>query len=258
MTTINLEGLRILNTRPEAQADSLNQMISAAHGLPLSCPALGIVATAPTWLAHLPEWTEVDQALFTSVNAVNQAFQCFAHHRLTWPSTIHTTAIGQSTAGAMRALQVRVDNIPEFADSEHLLKLPAFQHVQDKTLLLFKGEGGRTLIAETLTARGARLIELAVYRRTMPCLDQSQLNAWWRNKEVDIILFTSQQAMHNIFCLFGNEAHAWLSRIPCIVISERLAEAATLLGMQTIITCRLDTIMTTLQQFNKGLTHGKK
>ncbi len=92
----------------------------------------------------------------------------------------------------------------------------------------------------------------------MPKLNSGQLYSLWHNKAVDIILFTSQQAMHNIFTLFGEDAHAWLCSVPCLVISERLKNEAALLGIQTIIVSTPETILTTLYEFNQGLIDGRK
>ena len=106
-------------------------------------------------------------------------------------------------------------------------------------------------LTNTLLNRGAKLTSLAVYRRALPQVSQQELLSLWREDSVDIILFTSQQAMQNIFTLFGKHTHDWLRGKPCLVISERLANAAALLGMQTIITSRHDLILNSLKLYNK-------
>ena len=106
-------------------------------------------------------------------------------------------------------------------------------------------------ITKTLLARGANLISVNVYRSILPNTEQKFIHSLWHDDQVDIILFTSQQAMHNIFTLFGEAARVWLCSKPCLVISERLAEAAFTLGMRTIIVSRYDTILNTLEQYNK-------
>jgi uroporphyrinogen-III synthase len=265
MTRFNLQGLRILNTRPLPQADELNLKIRSAKGIAINCPALMIMPTPiqdrevhRSWLDYLPPLKNVTHALFISANAVTHGLNGLAQQKINWPPHIHVIAIGEGTARALQQQGIRVDSMPSIADSEHLLKLDSLQEVQHKTILLFKGEGGRPLIADTLQQRGAHLILLNVYQRVMPTINKEQLDSWWRDRAVDIILFTSEQAMQNIFTLFGEHAHAWLRQTPCLVISKRLAEVAASAGIQKVIICSTETIIDALHQFNKGLTHGKK
>lgn len=258
---VNLAGLRVLNTRPLEQAKELSKQLIQAGGKVLSCPALEIVASESGWLQALPALQEVAQAIFTSANAVNFCFPVLAQHAVCWPGAIKVTAIGQGTAEALKQQKIRMDHIPDTASSEDLLALDSLQQVQDQHILLFKGEGGRTLLRETLQQRGARLQEICVYKRLSPVPDPLQsgkISDIWLNQAVDIILFTSQQAMHNLFALFGEKAHPWLRQTPCLVISQRLAEAASNLGIKNIIICCPETIIPTLDQFRQGLAHDQR
>ncbi len=218
---------------------------------------MAIESNEKTWFSSLPDLVTVDQAIFISGNAVKYCFKTLAEHKLTWPSSIEVIAVGQATAQNLMNHGIRVNSVPSHATSEDLLTLAAMQKIKGKIVLLVKGEGGRTLISETLQARGAHLISLAVYRRVMPAHEQQDLHSIWQDNAVDIILFTSQQAMNNIFTLLGKNAHTWLCNKPCLVISERLAKLASLLGIHTVIISRPETILTTLHQFNQGLIHGQ-
>ena len=253
----SLRGLRVLNTRPAEQAKALSQAIEAAGGQAIECPALVISSIEKDWLSSLPELNQVEQAIFVSANAADYCLKELVKKQLPWPDSIRVIAVGQATARTLTNYGIRVDFIPEVADSEHLLALEILQTVTKKTILLFKGEEGRTLIAETLSARGAKLFIFEVYKRLKPRIDPKHLYSLWHNDAVDIILFTSQQAMQNIFLLFGKEAYDWLCSKPCLVISKRLAKEASLLGIQTIIVSTPATILETLHQFKQGLIHGQ-
>lgn len=254
---MNLKGLHVLNTRPLNQARALSQEIEDAGGISIECPALEIRPKAKTWFAKLPDLTKVNKAIFISANAVNYFFTILKQEKYQWPSTIKLIAVGEATAAALQKQGVRADFIPTRADSETLLNLPTLQKPKDELILLIKGEQGRNLIAETLKARGAQLHSCEVYKRILPKTDPQQLDSLWQNETVDIILFTSQQAMHNLFILFGKKARAWLCSTPCLVISKRLAEEAALLGIQTIIVAEPKMILIRLHQFNQGLIHGQ-
>jgi uroporphyrinogen-III synthase len=248
--------LRVLNTRPLKQAKALTQLIEAAGGIAVECPALAIEPSDKTWVDALPDLKTVETALFISANAVDCCFRVLEPEQ--WPASIQVLALGEATAQALMHYGLAVDLIPDQADSEHLLALSVLQAVNAKTLLLFKGEGGRTLIAKTLAARGANLHCIETYRRCLPKIDPKWLDALWRNERVDIILITSQEAMHNLFTLFGKAAHSWLCSRPCLVFSERLAREAALLGIEEIIVTEPKNILTRLHQFKQGFIHGNK
>ncbi len=248
-----LTGLRILNTRPQEQGKRLSQAINAAGGTSIDLPALTIEPTSADWLNDMPDLRTVHQAIFISTNAVNCYFTVLEQYQLVWPQDILVFAIGKASASALTARGVRVDHVPTIADSEHVLQLDALQQVQNHVLLLIKGENGRPVITESLRTRGAHVIELAVYRRGLPKVCTEQLNSLWQENKVDIILFTSQQAMHNLFLLLGEQARDWLCSKPCLVISKRLAEAASSLGIQTIYISSHETLLNSLYDYNQGL-----
>lgn len=254
MNTHQLNGLRILNTRPLEQGKALSQAITDAGGIAIEFPTISIEATHADWFSRLPELTQIKQAIFISTNAVNYFFNRLDRHDVDWPSSIQIIAVGKASGEALSMRGLTSHHIPAIADSEHLLALNTLQQIKHQTILLIKGEGGRPLIAETLCSRGAHLVSLPVYRRVLPELSEQYINSLWHDDAVDIILFTSQQSMSNLFTLFGKEAHAWICSKPCVVISERLSKEAALLGMRTIITSRYDVIPSTL----KRILHDKQ
>lgn len=242
----SLCGLRILNTRPQGQAQKLSQEITKAGGVAIECPALELVASDNKWLDSLPDLNQVHHAIFVSPNAVHFALSHLRQNNIKWLDRINTIAIGKGTAKALNSFQIQANDIPEIPDSEHLLTLKTLEQLKNQTVLLFKGEGGRTLIEESLTARGAELFSLVVYQRKMPVISPQLIYSLWHDDAVDIILFTSEQSMHNLFKMFEQESHDWLRHKPCLVISERLAREASLLGMKKIIISHPDRMISTL------------
>jgi uroporphyrinogen-III synthase len=260
---MRLHGLRILNTRPVAQAQSLNEAIQAAGGISITCPAIEIKASRTPWLNHLPPLSSLQQIIFISANAVNYFFEALAPKALIWPETITFIAIGQATAQSLAQWIQFPIHVPSIANSEHLLQLSSLQHIQGQNIVLVRGEKGREEIAQQLLYRGARLISLPVYRRVLPKLSQAMLSSLWHKDAVDIILFTSEQAMRQLFALFGKKAHAWLCNKPCVVISERLVKVARSLGLQHILLSPYDELLLSLEQYSttlqkKGFFHAKK
>jgi len=254
MTIYNLKGLRVLNTRPLDQAHLLSESIKNFGGAVINCPAIRIAPPSQPWLAELPDLGSISYIIFTSANAVN--FSCPSLPP--FPNKIQVIAIGEATSNALKQYGINADYIPAVANSENLLSWPPLQAIAQQNILLIKGTGGRSLISDTLKRRGANLIELAVYQRLKPQINQQVVDRWWRNDAVDIILFTSHQIMQNIFMLFGEEAHSWLRGKPCVVLGERLAKEAARLGMKKIIISKPESILEALHQYNQGLIHGQQ
>lgn len=253
----SLKGLRILNTRPEKQAQELSQKIMAAGGIAIACPTIEIKATPDTWVTLLPNLNHVNHAIFISANAVYHCFTQLKLQNISWPTHIKTIAIGRGSEQALKELNIQVNAIPEVPDSEHLLSLDILQQIKNQTVLLFKGEGGRVLIEQGLLLREAHVITLEVYKRVMPIIRRQFIDSIWQDNLVDIILLTSEQSIHNLFKMFHQEAHDWLQEKPCLVISERLAKSAALFGMKKIIISHPDGMMNTLLDYYQGFIHGQ-
>lgn len=249
-----------MNTRPEGQNATLSNAIRMAGGVSIELPAITIESTFPEWLTKMPELSTMQQAIFISPNAVKYFFEklTIAPKQIHWPESIHVIAIGESTASALRAYGVEKVQIPAIAESEYLLELNAMQNVLHQNILLVKGEEGRAEISTVLSTRGACVIPLSVYRRTLPNLSTAVFAPLWQNDAVDIILFTSQQAIHNIIALLGKDAYPWLCQKPCLVISERLANIAASLGLKNSIVARIERLMDALHDFKKGTPYVNK
>lgn len=103
------------------------------------------------------------------------------------------------------------------------------------------------MIADKLLANGAILTQLEVYKRTLPKIDKLLVKSIWQDDAVDIILFTSKQAMLNTFAIFGDHAKNWLQNKTCLVISARLAAEAQKLGIKQVIQASYNKIIEALE-----------
>ncbi len=161
--TLPLDGVTIVVTRPAAQASRLLELARAAGAACVPYPTLQIdpIALDDATCARLQSraW---DWAIFTSANAVESALeQCPA------PLAARHAAVGRATARALEQHGITVDACPESANSEGLLELQEFAALAGRGVLLVKGSGGRELLRDALRARGADVLELAVYRRSV-------------------------------------------------------------------------------------------
>jgi len=227
-----LRDQRIVVTRPAHQAHTLIALIENAGGQALTLPLLRIETI------HTPRWPEAQTApfdwiIFTSVNAVESAFA--SSHAAKLRTAKHYAAIGRATADALAAQGIAVACLPATGfNSEALLAEAPFQTIIGQSVLLIKGEGGRTVLAHTLRERGAMLSVFEVYRRLPP--DAVHVEQWceWLAQGVDAITLTSGEAYEHLVAMTPASLGPRLFAVPLAVVSERLAAQARATGFAQI------------------------
>ncbi len=227
-----LENVRVLVTRPVQQAQRLCALIEGRGGQAVLYPVLEITEPEdPAALAHIIErLDDFDIAIFISVNAVNQALNLILAQR-PLPLHLRLATVGMRTAQELEQFGLRADICPsERFNSEALLELAEMQEVAGKNIVIFRGEGGREFLADTLKQRGALVEYAQVYRRAKPQADCGRLMNILESGNIDIITVTSNEGLCNLFELAGAEGQPRLRRIPLAVISERTAMLARELG----------------------------
>ena len=230
-----LDGLRVLVTRPAHQAGPLAQRIQEAGGVARLFPVVEIVD--PEDLLPLNRVVDrldsFDLAIFISPNAVNRAMDHILSRR-TLPTRLRLACVGRGSARELQRLGY-TDVITPLAraDSEALLALPALRTVAGKKIVIFRGDGGRAVLGDGLTARGASVEYVECYRRIQPLTDASSLIADWRQGKVDVVSVTSTQGLKNLYALMGEVGRSCLLNTPIVVLSERTARACRELGFTT-------------------------
>ena len=163
-----LAGLTIVVTRPRQQGESTAKALRRAGASVVELPVLEIAPMACTIDADT--FAKAYAAIFVSANAVEHGVPCLrAHGDL--PGKILIAAIGHATARALNdAGFTDVVTPPQSIDSEGLLAMPQLQPAQvaGQHVILVRGKsagGGRGLLEETLTARGAKVVAVECYER---------------------------------------------------------------------------------------------
>jgi uroporphyrinogen-III synthase len=230
MTTASLlSGLTIVVTRPRDQADGLAQRIEQAGGKPVLFPLLEIegVSDDSALREQLSLLHQTDLAIFISPNAVR--FGLAATGRL--PSNVRVAAVGQGSARALHEAGITQVIVPtERFDSEGLLALPELQNVAGKRVMIFRGDGGRELLGDTLKARGAAVEYVTCYLRSKAELDAVALLA----AKPDAITVTSSEAVKHLSGMLDADQRRVICAIPLFVPHPRIAEAARQQGWQHV------------------------
>ncbi len=229
----SLAGTRVLVTRPAEQAHKLVQLIEAAGGIAIKFPTIKIdePSDRAALIERINELSGADIAIFVSTNAVNMAMPLIAGRYWPLPQQLQIACIGQGTADALKRFGVHAPLVPhERFDTEAFLGLPALQDVRDKRIIIFRGEGGRELLAQRLRSRGADVQYAECYRRVLPGEDAAALLLRWARGEIDVVTATSVEALQNLVAIVGEAGRAPLLQTPIVVISQRVAATCRKLG----------------------------
>lgn len=232
-----LAGCGIVVTRPAAQAASLAEAIRAAGGHAILFPVIEILDPADIQpLIDVVDRIETcSLAIFISPNAVVRAMSQITARR-TWPPGLRAAAIGKGGVKALQRFGINEVIVPTRSfDSEGLLALPQLQTVAGQRVVIFRGDGGRELLGDTLTARGAQVEYVECYRRARPHADAAPLLKAWAHDEVHAITVTSSEGLRNLFEMVGEPGLSWLRRTPVFVPHPRIAAAARELGCGQVI-----------------------
>lgn len=234
--TAELQGMGILVTRPAHQARHLADLIAAAGGEAILFPTLEILdAGNPQVLDDLIDRLDrFDLAIFISPNAVHRGMALIRARR-ELPPQLAIAAVGSGSRKELERHGVeQVISPPARFDSEGLLELPEFQDMRGRRVVIFRGEGGREALGDTLAARGAQVEYAECYRRAKPAADAAPLLQRWAAGRVQAVTVTSGECLRNLFDLLGEAGQQWLKGTPLFAPHERIAAAARGAGVEQV------------------------
>ncbi|MBT6579431.1 MAG: uroporphyrinogen-III synthase [Cellvibrionales bacterium] len=261
MTISNLK-MRVLVTRPAGQADRLVDVLEDA-GITVSClPLLHLKAvTEAEKIAAIKKQllllSQQDFVIFISSNAVKYTAEFLAQHDLKWPSSLPCIPIGGATAKAIEDLGWLLDRVDECingrinkcdteSSNEEEKKLSAYssekllvelsqRDVGEKRITIFRGEGGRELLADNLTSRGASVAYCEMYKRQHPNYSSEQFEQAL-GQNLAAILFASGETLENFYRhIQRDELQVMVEDVPMIVPSERIKNLAEHKGFNNIL-----------------------
>ncbi|MBU1235986.1 MAG: uroporphyrinogen-III synthase [Gammaproteobacteria bacterium] len=231
-----LEGRNIVVTRPAGQATHLADALIERGAKPILFPVLAIFdVDDPAPLQEIAiRLDEFDWACFVSPNAVEKALGAILVRR-DWPAGLRAATVGKSSEMALAKFGVEDVVAPQGKfDSEALLDLPDLQDVAGKRVVIFRGDGGRELLGDTLKQRGAEVEYVACYRRDRPALDPAPLIKLWGDGRLDAVTVTSSEGLRNLVDMVGKLGQTWLKKTPLFVPHQRIAGLARALGCHEV------------------------
>ena len=225
--------MTVLVTRPGSEGQSLCQQLADEGIQAIHHPLIRIVdnpllSDLSTQLSHS------DIIIAVSHHAVTAAQSILSKTSSIWPSSPLYLGVGQKTAHVLSKVCKQKVNYPQVSDSEHLLKLTELNGVNNKFILILRGNGGRELIRDSLLNRGAQVSYCETYRREyIPICDHNTYQTWI-NRKTSKVVITSQEQLEYLCSITPDEYLAWLSTRQLFVPSQRIADRAQQLGFSNV------------------------
>lgn len=266
MATDSLAKLKVLITRPSGRGRELCQQLRERGATVLHIPMLEIAPLDAT--AHseatlcetmrraknaVLELDRYNALIFISVNAVHHGMALVEEYWPQMPAGQEYFAIGEATAQALRDHHLSPTAAGAAMNSEALLAHPSLKHLPHQRVAIFRGLGGRETLAETLTARGARVDYIECYQRLTPQLEAQDLIQRLAEANINCSVVNSGESLENLSALLP-AGHALYSQ-PVILPSDRVAALARKLGYARAIVAENASQDATLKALAKLAQH---
>lgn len=228
----------ILVTRPEGQVQGLQSALEGQGLHTRHLPLLAIEATDPlpgTEHQKILDLDLFDHLIFVSANAARIGLERIDEYWPQMPMGQRYWAVGVSTAKVLERAGLVAARPETDMSSEGLLAMPGLMAVDGQRILIVRGEGGRTLIADTLTERGANVSSLCCYRRGPVPYEQDRLLREFTAEPPSLVLISSGEGLSHLSGLLSPQEHTTLARIALVVPSPRVAEQARAQGWREVM-----------------------
>jgi len=236
-----LIGKRVLVTREKLQSAGMVKALRDAGAEAVVAPMIRLVPP--------DDWAEVDAALdaiasydamlVTSANAIRfLAGRAEARGLSLTPPGLQVLCVGPQTAKATREAGVPVHAIPESRfDADGLLDEVAKRLPPKGRRFLFpRAEAAREVLPEGLSAAGARVDSVTLYRTLPPEIGAAEMRALLLEEGLDALTFTSPSTVENFVALLDDESRAAAGRCIVAAIGPVTAEALRRGGLAPNVT----------------------
>jgi uroporphyrinogen-III synthase len=227
---------KVLITRPEGQQHGLITALTAHNWQCFHEPLISIQPIVETHAGFYDLKNKImnidhyDIIITVTSNASSLAYEWIDQYWPQLPINSQWFAVGKSSAQPLLPLGMEITS-PANKHSEGLLALPELQHLSGKKVLVLRGAGGRELIAQTLTQRGANVSYAELYHRQVINIEKSRLSALLTDQQIHYALVTSgemaEQLAHGLTPLIR-------SQLQLIIPSQRIYD--NLLNMNLVKT----------------------
>jgi uroporphyrinogen-III synthase len=200
-----LDGMKVVITRPRAQADSFASELEALGAVTIAFPVIEIEQVEDTSSLDraLTKLSCYEWMVLTSVNGVEKVWERLGSLGLNGPLPNNTriAAIGPKTSAALQTRGVAPDFVPQEYVAEAIV--PGMGDLRDCWVLLPRADIARPALADAILRAGGIAHEIAAYRTAPGVPDAQAIESL--KAGVDVLTFTSSSTVIN-FCQVVKDA----------------------------------------------------
>ncbi len=226
-----LKGLRILVTRPKAQAEALMEQLRKARAEPILLPTIKIIPPPDTGpiTAAIKNIKNYQWLILTSSNGVNCFFDYLLEKGLGPADLGHlkTICVGPKTALAAKERGFKGGLVAKEYAAEGIIELFSSTDINEQKILLPRALKARETLPENLRKKGASVDIVPVYETIFPPESTPKLANLLGNARIDIITITSASAATNLVKHCPPQHLDRLKTIPTACIGPIAAKAAS-------------------------------
>ena len=223
-----LQGLRVLATRPAHQSAALLARLNALGAIADNFPTIEVIAVDPAGDV-LERVGDYDLAIFISANAVVHGLAALARTGVALSGLPPVAAVGRTTAQLLEAEGVSGVAYPPTPSSEALLETSAVKALSAPgKVVIFRGRGGKEVLAVGLRTRGLAVDYAEVYERRKP----AAVSLSFTDPLPDLILVTSRDGLQNLYEMTEEASRPRLLETPVVLGSRAMLALYRRLGFQ--------------------------
>lgn len=243
-----LKGLRALVVRPEQQGGQSRDIFIEDlrdNGVLLHhCPVMRILplesgSEVEQIKSYVLDFAQYDHVIFVSRTAAQLALDWLDRYWVMGPEGLpigtHYYAVGKSTAAVLQSWNIEAVLPNQAFNSEGLLALPSLQQVSGQQVLIFSGVGGRQLLADELSHRGAIVNRCELYRRQRSDDFAGEINQLIAGQALDVVVIHSGELLDILETVISEESLPALCQLPVLVPGARVKKLAKEKGFETVI-----------------------
>lgn len=234
-----LFGRRIVVTRTREQA---SELVERLEKLGAACEEFPTICIVPpeSWEPlddSIKRIKEFDWIVFTSVNGVSNFLGRLKALGLDLRSLNHCkiAAIGPKTAEVLENVYILPDYVPSEYRAEGIIEGLKKAGVNGMKILIPRAETAREILPQKLAEAGAHVDIIPAYRTVKPeARERDRLVKLFKNKEIDMITFTSSSTVSNFVDIMGRESiNELLEGVVVVSIGPITVDTAREYGIST-------------------------